>query len=210
MIAEQPVAIRAGAETLDGRLAVPLGARSGVVVCHPHPLYGGDMDSPVVTAITDACAEHGLATLRFNFRGVGPSTGRHEDGVGEQEDVRAALTLLARQLGDGGRVALAGYSFGAAMAAAVATATPLAGLALVAPPVRVAQVAFPSSVGGPVVVIVGAEDQYCPAEFLDTVRERLPEAKVIVIDGADHFFFGNLGALGEAVAAWADAVLAVA
>src|SRR5207253_10394570 len=56
---------------LEGRLAVPAGARAGVVICHPHPLYGGDMDNPVVVRVQEVCAELGLATLRFNFRGVG-------------------------------------------------------------------------------------------------------------------------------------------
>src|SRR5256885_12276664 len=99
MIAERPTTVRAGAETLEAGLAVPSGARLGVVVSHPHPLYGGDMDSPVVARMVEACTSRGLATLRFNFRGVGASTGRHGDGRGEQDDVRASLAHLAGALG---------------------------------------------------------------------------------------------------------------
>jgi alpha/beta superfamily hydrolase len=208
MIAERSTTVRAGAETLEARLAVPPGARLGVVVGHPHPLYGGDMDSPVVARIVEVCIRRGLATLRFNFRGVGASTGRHEDGRGEQEDIRASLTHLEHSLGGGARVALAGYSFGAAVAAVVAATAPVAGLALVAPPLRVAEVQLPSAITGPVLVVVGAEDQYCPAAALETMCAALPAATVIVIEGADHFFFGSLAPLGEAVGAWADALLA--
>jgi uncharacterized protein len=206
MIAEQAVVVRAGAEALDARLAIPDGARLGVVVCHPHPLYGGDMDNPVVTAIVEACTVRKLATLRFNFRGVGASTGRHEEGVGEQDDVRAALAALAASLGDPARVALAGYSFGAAMASTVAATTPVAGLALVAPPLRVTRLPAPTRVAGPVTVIVGAEDQYCPPESLDDLSNALPEATILVLDGADHFFFGSRGELGQALEGWIDAL----
>ncbi len=207
MIAERPTTVRAGAETLEARVAVPSGARLGVVVSHPHPLYGGDMDSPVVARMVEVCLGRGLATLRFNFRGVGASTGRHDEGRGEREDVRASLDHLRHTLGGDARVALAGYSFGAAVAAAVAATTPVGGLALVAPPLRVAEVRLPSGVTGPVLVVVGAEDQYCPASALETMRAGLPAATVVVIEGADHFFFGSLTPLGDAVGAWADALL---
>jgi alpha/beta superfamily hydrolase len=204
MIAEQPTTVRAGAESLEARLAVPPGAKIGVVVSHPHPLYGGDMDNPVVDRMVEVCTARGIATLRFNFRGVGASSGRHDDGRGEQEDVRGSLAHLQDVLGPGARVALAGYSFGAAMTAAVAKTVPVAGLALVAPPMRVAEVEPPRACVGPIVVVAGAEDQYCPAPALEALRAMLPEATVIVIEGADHFFFGSLTPLGEAVGAWAD------
>ena len=200
--------VRAGDETLEARLAVPAGARLGVVVGHPHPLYGGDMDSPVVSRIVESCAARGLATLRLNFRGVGASSGRHEGGRGEQDDIRAGLALLAETLGTGGRVALAGYSFGAGVAAGVALTSPVAGLALVAPPLRITEIQLPTGIGGPVLVVVGAEDQYCPPAALEILHARLPAATVVVVEGADHFFFGSLAAVGDAVGAWADAVLA--
>ena len=76
-----------------------------------------------------------------------------------------------------------------------------------APPLRVTEVQLPASVSGPVLVVVGAEDQYCPPAALESMRESLPRATVVVIEGADHFFFGSLAPLGEAVGAWADALL---
>jgi alpha/beta superfamily hydrolase len=207
MISEQPATIDVGAGVaLDIRVAVPPGARAGVVLCHPHPLYGGDMDSGVVTRAAEACADRDLATLRFNFRGVGASTGTHDDGRGEQDDTRAALANLRRRLPAGAAVALAGYSFGAAVAAAVAQRTPVAGLALIAPPLRLAALQPPAAVAGPILVVVGAEDQYCPEEALQTIRDAMPQATITVIDGADHFFFGSLEALTHAVGGWAAAV----
>jgi len=208
MIPEGMTTVRSGAETLEARVATPPGARVGVVISHPHPLYGGDMDNPVIDRVVEVCTARGLATLRFNFRGVGASSGRHDDGRGEQEDVRASLAHLQDVLGPSARVALAGYSFGAAMVAAVATSSPVAGLALIAPPMRVAGLRPPTGVTGPIVVVVGAEDQYCPASALEALRAMMPDATVVVIEGADHFFFGSLIPLGDAVGAWADTLAA--
>ena len=206
MISEQPITIDVGAGVvLDARLAAPQGARAGVVICHPHPLYGGDMDSGVVIAAAEACARRNIATLRFNFRGVGASTGQHDDGRGEQEDARAALSDMRRRL-PGVAVALAGYSFGAVIATTVAQKTGVAGLALIAPPLRLTALPAPAAVLGPVAVIVGAEDQYCPPAALESLREALPQATVTVLEGADHFFFGSLDALAEVVDGWATAI----
>jgi uncharacterized protein len=109
MIPEQSVTIPVGTSlSLEGALALPPAAPAGVVVCHPHPLYGGAMDNPVVTAVAEACAAQGLASLRFNFRGVGASTGAWDEGRGEQDDLRAALALLRQRLQPDARVALAG------------------------------------------------------------------------------------------------------
>src|SRR6266480_5922293 len=100
MISEQPAVIDVSQQlTLEARLAVPASPGGGIVICHPHPLYGGDMDNPVVVRVQEVCAELGLATLRFNFRGVGGSSGTHGGGLGEQDDTRAALDVLARATG---------------------------------------------------------------------------------------------------------------
>jgi uncharacterized protein len=207
MITEEAVALPAGPGlALEAALALPPGAPAGVVVCHPHPLYGGDMDSPVVMAAVAACAGAGLATLRFNFRGVGGSGGAWDEGRGEQDDVRAALAHLRGRLPAGTPVALAGYSFGAAMAVAVAAGGErLAGLALIAPPLamRPLPAAAPPGLDGPLLVVAGGADAYCPGEALADVRHALPSATVTVIDGADHFFFTGMDGLAAALSAWA-------
>ncbi|MEX2147343.1 MAG: alpha/beta fold hydrolase [Candidatus Rokuibacteriota bacterium] len=195
---------------LEARLALPAGATAGVVICHPHPLYGGDMDNALVLDVRDACHRAGLGTLRFNFRGTGRSTGRHDDGRGERDDVRAALAALRERLPATGTVALAGYSFGAAMAAAVAAAgEPLGGLALLAPPLVATGYRWGgplTAVSGPALVVAGTVDEYCPVSALDELRAQWPKADVRMIEGADHFFGGHGALLIEALRAWAAAV----
>jgi alpha/beta superfamily hydrolase len=104
------------------------------------------------------------------------------------------------------QVAVAGYSFGAAMAAAVAASGgPLAGLALIAPPVTAPIWETPNrlSIDGPLLVVAGSQDAYCPREALANLATAVPAATITVIDGADHFFFVGLRALEAAIAAWA-------
>src|SRR5262249_37638439 len=128
-----------------------------------------DMDNPVVRAAVEACAAQGLASLRFNFRGVGASKGAWDEGGGEQEDVRAALALIRQRLPANARLALAGYSFGASMSSRVAAGSPpLAGLALIAPPLAAPGWQPPPKlqVDGPVLLIAGRDDHYCPPDAL--------------------------------------------
>src|SRR2546421_4132106 len=120
---------------LEARLHMPVSVRGGVVVCHPHPLYGGDMENPVVVRVTEVCSALGLATLRFNFRGVGRSAGVHGDGLTEELDVEAGLARLATGIGAPSRLAPARHSFGATVGAQGASPPPgPAGGALIAPP----------------------------------------------------------------------------
>jgi alpha/beta superfamily hydrolase len=191
---------------LEAHLALPPAAPAGVVACHPHPLYGGDMHNPVVVRAIEACGTLGLATLRFNFRGVGASTGAHDGGPGEERDAEAALDHLREALGPTAPVGLVGYSFGATVSARVAGRQALAGLVLIAPPIALAGPApfeglesFP----GAFLIIAGSRDEFCPAKQLEDLGRRLPRGAVTVIEGANHFFFGKLFPLGEALTAWA-------
>jgi len=211
MIPERTVTIAvAPGLTLEAALALPADATVGAVLCHPHPLYGGDMHNPVVVRAAEVCSEAGLATLRFNFRGVGASSGVWDGGHGEQDDVRAALARLGALLVAPARVALVGYSFGAAMAAAVAaTGAALGGLALLAPPLALRGLdgfAPPTALAGPLLLLAGSDDEYCPRERLERLGATLPGAEVRVIEGANHFFFGRLFPLGDALGAWAARV----
>jgi alpha/beta superfamily hydrolase len=204
MIPEQPITLAVRADlSLEARLASPDSPSAGVVICHPHPLYGGDMDNPVVVRAQEVCAGLGFATLRFNFRGVGASGGDHSGGVGEQEDAKAALDALAKVVG-GAPLALAGYSFGARIAALVASQDPrIAGLALIAPPLAMYDFGCLEGTRVPTLMVAGTVDPYCPPVELARLAERFPWATAVGIEGADHFFFGKLFPLGQAIEDWA-------
>jgi alpha/beta superfamily hydrolase len=206
MIPEREVTISvADGNHLEARVAVPVGARAGLVCCHPHPLYGGDMDNPVVVRVVEVAAGLGLATCRFNFRGVGRSTGMHGQGRAERLDVEVALDHLEAEVG-GSPPVLAGYSFGAVVAAAVAgTGRRLGGVVLIAPPVaRATETPFLglASRERPTLVVAGTRDEYCPEPALRALEARLAGAQVVAIEGADHFFSGALPRLGQAVGTW--------
>ena len=187
---------------LEARLAPMASPQGGFVVCHPHPLHGGDMDNPVVIRATEVAQAAGYATLRFNFRGVGTSEGIHDKGRGEQDDVRAAMATLAAHLPAGSPVGVMGYSFGAAMAArATRPDVPHAPLALIAPPLGMYDLDFLQASPGRILLVAGTEDSYCPVEALDRLAA-LTGAEKRLIEGANHFFFGKLYPLGKAIGAW--------
>ena len=160
------------------------------------------MDNPVVIRVTEVAETLGIATLRFNFRGVGASTGQHGGGEAEVDDVKAARATLADRLPAGAAIGLAGYSFGAAVTARVAAAAPdLPALALVAPPLGMYVLDFLARAPDPTLLVAGTKDQYCPEDALRQLGQRLG-AEVRVIEGAEHFFFGKLYPLGQAVEGW--------
>jgi hypothetical protein len=187
---------------LEARLAPLANPKGGFVVCHPHPLYGGDMDNPVVIRVAEVAQAAGYATLRFNFRGAGASEGVHDKGRGEQEDVRAAMAALATHLPAGSRVGVMGYSFGAAMAArASRPSVPEAPLGLIAPPLGMYDFDFLQTSPGRLLLVAGTADSYCPVEALHRLAA-LTSTEERIVEGADHFFFGKLYPLGEAIGAW--------
>src|SRR5206468_8662511 len=112
---EQRVRFPSGAASLDGRLSIPAAASRAAVVCHPHPQYGGEMDNSIVVATAGALCRRGIATLRFNFRGVGRSEGRSGEGICELEDARAAVERMRGELPNV-PIALGGYPCGAMVA----------------------------------------------------------------------------------------------
>lgn len=191
-----------GGPALEARLEPVANPEGGFVMCHPHPLYGGDMDNPVVIRAAEVAQAAGYATLRFNFRGAGASEGVHDKGRGEQEDVKAAMTALASHLPAGSRVGVMGYSFGAAMAArATGPNAPEAPLGLIAPPLGMYDLDFLQASPGRLLLVAGTADSYCPVEALHRLGA-ITSAEERIIEGADHFFFGKLYPLGEAIGAW--------
>lgn len=190
---EEHVIFPADEITLEGLFWTPGQESSiGVVLCHPHPLYGGEMHNNIVSALAVAMQKAGIATLRFNFRGVGKSGGSHDQGNGEVEDVKAAVTyLLSRQAVL--TVVVAGYSFGSmvGLRAGVADARihKLIGVAL---PIGFGDPAFLLSSTKPKLLISGDRDNFSPLPNLRDLFAKLPEPKVLVtVNGADHFFWGQ-------------------
>lgn len=173
-----------------------------VVICHPHSLMGGNMHNNVVMAIYEAMLARGIAALRFNFRGVGGSGGFFGNGIGERDDVRAALTFLeAQEAIDGTRLGLAGYSFGAGVALPVATSDPrVVALAAISPPTGQLDAESLRTFDGPKFFACGAYDQFSSATTLRGVIAQLPEPKELYTDPrADHFWSGHEPALAQRV-----------
>jgi uncharacterized protein len=167
----------------------PEGAPRGLaLVAHPHPLYGGTLDNKVAQTLARTFVELGYVSLRPNFRGVGASEGAHDEGRGETDDLLRVVAHARGELGDL-PLALAGFSFGAAVQTQVAQRTRPERVVLVAPAVG----RFPSEAVPPdTIVIHGERDDTVPlAKVLDWARPQ--ELPVVVIPGADHFFHLRLG-----------------
>ncbi len=166
-----------------------------VVVSHPHPLYGGNMDNAVVTTIADAFFEKGFTTLRFNFRGTGNSTGRFDEGRGEQEDVRAVVAWL-RENGYP-QIILAGYSFGARMNAwVVSKGLDVQDHIMVSPPVGFMSFEEIKTLPSTGLIITGADDDIAPPGLIAGHIHRWGiSPSYHVIDDCDHFYSGCLGKL---------------
>jgi alpha/beta superfamily hydrolase len=170
------------------------------LVCHPHPLFGGTMHNKVIFRAAKGALQAGLPTLRFNFRGVGKSRGTFEQGVGEREDVRAALDYLRARLSDL-PICLLGFSFGAwvglAVGAVDARVTALVGLGV---PVADSDMDYLREVAKPKLIVQGTLDQFGPADQMQSFFDSLREPKQLHwVQGADHFFLGKLGEVQAAV-----------
>lgn len=193
---------------LEAILMKPAGqVRAAAVVCHAHPLHGGIMHFKVVFRAARALQAHGIAALRFNFRGVGRSQGVHDHGRGEQDDVSAALDELQRRF-PGRPLVLGGFSFGAHMALRLGTrdGRVAALFALGFPLTQVPDLAFLESCRVPRLFVQGEHDEFGRAQNLRAVVEGLPEPRtLVVVPGSDHFFTGHLDTLQAAVQSWAAA-----
>jgi len=180
--------------------------RGAAVVCHPHPLFGGTMHTKAVYRAAQALNEVGLVTLRFNFRGVGASTGTHDDGVGEREDARAALDWIAARY-PGAPLLAGGFSFGSLVALAVGAAdervTALLGLGLPLMRDERYDFSFLADVAKPVLVVQGEHDEFGSGEHVAGVLTPLGSHITLVrVPGSDHYFTDRVQELQSAVRAY--------
>jgi alpha/beta superfamily hydrolase len=188
--------------------------RPRVVVCHPHSLHGGSMETPVILATARELAQRGMVALRFNFRGVGRSEGRFGDGVGEVADVAGATDhLMALDGVDRQRIYLMGYSFGASVglrhvegdpriAAVVALCLPLGTMTIGSLDEQ-----FWKSYLRPKLFLAGDRDHICPVSELRALVERLPEPKELtVLEGVDHFLWAREQEVADAIGDFLEGV----
>jgi alpha/beta superfamily hydrolase len=192
-------------------------ATHAAVVCHPHPLFGGTLHNKVVFHTMKALNSFGFPVLRFNFRGAGLSQGEHDHGKGEVEDVRTALNWLDAEFHL--PLIFAGFSFGSAVglraACPDARVKALIGIGVPAIPVaadaeapRVYAFDFLRECAKPKLFVSGARDQFGPRAKLEALVASAAEPKkLVVIEGADHFFEGRLRELRDAIEGWVKEAL---
>ena len=186
--------------------ASPMGAFTPAMValvCHPHPRGGGTMHNKVVFRVAQALWESGMPTLRFNFRGVGRSTGTFDEGRGEADDVRVALEYLAKEY-PGVPICLAGFSFGSwvglPVGAADARVRQLIGVGV---PVGSLPVDALAGCVTPKLIVQGDQDEYGPPAPLRAWFDTLLDPKrLVIVPGADHFFTRHQEELRAAVAGY--------
>jgi len=177
------------------------------IVCHPHPLFGGTMHNKVVFRIARAFQDSGFSVLRFNFRGVGRSLGEHDDGIGEQDDLRAAIDFVEEKYSKA-EIWLGGFSFGSVVMLRAASCDERA-RAIVAAGVPVSKYDL-STIGRckkPKLFVQGSLDQFGSADDLKRMFASLDEPKQLkIIGGADHFFEGHLNELVDGVSSFITTV----
>ena len=188
-------------------------ATHAALVCHPHPLFGGTLHNKVVFHTMKALNSFGFPVLRFNFRGAGLSQGEHDQGNGEVDDVRTALDCLDAEYHL--PLLFAGFSFGAAVGLRAACSdarvrdvigvgTPVVPVAEATEEPRVYALDFLQQCVKPKLFVSGARDQFGPRAKLEALVASVPEPKkLVLIEGADHFFEGRLRELRDAIESWA-------
>jgi alpha/beta superfamily hydrolase len=183
---------------LEGAIDASSDAAAVAVICHPHPQQQGTMQNKVVTTVARAFAHLGATAVRFNFRGVGGSAGFFDGADGERNDA-LAVVAWSRERWPGRRLYLGGFSFGAAVALAIASRVAPSGLVTVAPPIsRLPEGLVPPAC--PWLLVHGGADEVVPAEPVVAWSATLAvPPRLVLLDGVGHFFHGRLGMLGDSV-----------
>jgi alpha/beta superfamily hydrolase len=188
----------------EGQMDAPF----AVLVCHPHPLYGGTMHNKVVYHAMKTFQAFGLPVLRFNFRGAGLSEGTHDNGRGERDDVRAALDWLEREYRR--PLLFAGFSFGSSVGMRTCCGDPrVHGMVALGLPVsaegRDYHYHYLAECRQAKLFISGTEDQFGPRAAVEAVvAAAAPPAELVFVEGADHFFLGKLDLMQAALRAWIE------
>jgi alpha/beta superfamily hydrolase len=210
MSSRQDVSIPCGTLTLEGVLEIPDSGENpsaAAVLCHPHPMFGGNMHNNVVRALKKGLYQRGLICLRFNFRGTGQSWGTHDSGIGEIDDVLASIDFLqGLEQVDSERLIVAGYSFGCWVGLRAAARDPRPKRLIgISPPVDSYDFSFLEDETRPKLLIAGDNDFVCSLERFENLLDRIPEPKKgVILPGADHFHVGGEAALIRETDAFLD------
>jgi len=188
-----PTTFPSGELILEGIAAIPEGAGHfpAVIVCHPHPLYGGSMDNGVVHSLFETLTKASFVSFKFNFRGVGGSQGEFGQGIGAQADVQAAISFVAalREV-DCHRIGLAGYSAGSGFGFSVGSSDDrIKALAAISPPLNMFNFDFLRNCPKPKLLVSGSRDNFtAPDRFLEFCQSLAEPKQYEIIEGADHFW----------------------
>lgn len=177
------------------------------VVCHPHPSGGGTLHNKVVFRAARGLESANVATLRFNFRGVGASGGKHDGGEGELEDVNAAIDWMKRKHA-GKKLIVGGFSFGAWVASRAACERPdVDAVFLIGAPVNKYDFVYLRSCEKPMLILHGTQDEHGDVQKLEKVVQGIRNAETVIVTGADHFFTKQIEAVEETIRGWAEELL---
>ncbi len=202
----EAIEIAGAAGSLEALFEIPEGASRAAVVCHPHPQHGGTMHNKVVHMLARTFHEQGVATLRFNYRGVGKSAGQYDEGRGETDDALAALDFAATRW-PGAGLWLAGFSFGGAVAFRASTRRPVERLVLAAPAVERIEPMDPVP-DCPWLVVQGDQDEVIdPGSVARWVAALPSQPDFVMLPGVGHFFHGRLDELRATVRHWLAGVV---
>lgn len=205
LVTPQRVDLSGEAGRIEAVLEVPqdaAGPPAFIVLCHPHPLHGGTMDNKVVTSLARTAHQSGMASIRFNYRGVGSSEGSYDDGRGETRDALAAIAY-GRHLWPGARLCLAGFSFGGCVALLCSSAQEAGRVdwLLTVAPALGSQFESPADITVPRcpwLVIQGEEDDVVdPRQAVDWIEALEPAPEMLLLPGVGHYFHGALNTLQE-------------
>lgn len=177
------------------------------VVCHPHPQGGGTLHNKVVFRAARGLEAANVATLRFNFRGVGSSAGQHDQGEGEQDDFNAALNWITKKH-PGKTVFAGGFSFGAWVASRAGWETPIVdALFLIGTPVNKYDFGYLRHCEKPMLFLHGTQDEHGDANKLEALAQQVRNAETVIVTGADHFFSKQIDAVEETMRTWAREII---
>ncbi len=177
------------------------------VICHPHPLGGGTLHNKVVFRAARGLEAANVATLRFNFRGVGASGGKHDEGYGELDDVNAAIEWAKKTM-PGRKLIVGGFSFGAWVASRAACERPdVDAVFLIGTPVNKYDFSYLRNCEKPMLFVHGTQDEHGDVAKLEKLIPSVRNAETVIITGADHFFTKQLEGLEETMRGWAEELL---